>query len=410
MNSNEIYLGVGMFIAIVLALVFIIMFAKSKLVPDGEVTITINGGSQDPITAQPGDKLLGALANAGIFVSSACGGGGSCGQCRVDITEGGGEILPTELDHISKKEAKHGCRLSCQVSIKQDMNIELEEEIFGVKKWDCEVISNDNKATFIKELKLQIPNGESVPFKAGGYIQIEAPAHHVKYKDFDVPEEYKGDWNHFGFFDVESKVDEETIRAYSMANYPEEEGIIMLNVRIATPPPRNLSLPAGKMSSYIWSLKPGDKATISGPFGEFFAKETDAEMVFIGGGAGMAPMRSHIFDQLRRLKSKRKMTFWYGARSLREMFYVEDFDMLQKENDNFTWHVALSDPQPEDNWEGDTGFIHNVLLENYLKDHPAPEDCEFYMCGPPMMNAAVINMLKDLGVEDENIMLDDFGG
>ena len=408
--SNEIFLGVGMFIAIVLALVFIIMFAKSKLVPEGEVTITINGGAQESITAQPGDKLLGALANAGIFVSSACGGGGSCGQCRVDITAGGGEILPTELDHISKKEAKHGCRLSCQVSIKQDMNIELEEEIFGVKKWECEVISNDNKATFIKELVLRIPNGESVPFRAGGYIQIEAPPHHVKYKDFDVPEEYRGDWERFGFFNIESKVEDETIRAYSMANYPEEEGIIMLNVRVASPPPNNLSLPAGKMSSYIWSLKEGDKATISGPFGEFFAKDTQAEMVFVGGGAGMAPMRSHIFDQLRRLKATRKMTFWYGARSSREMFYVEDFDMLQKENDNFTWHVALSDPQPEDNWTGDTGFIHNVLLENYLKDHPAPEDCEFYMCGPPMMNAAVINMLKELGVEDENIMLDDFGG
>ena len=290
------------------------------------------------------------------------------------------------------------------------MKIELEEEIFGVKKWDCEVISNDNKATFIKELKLKIPNGESVPFRAGGYIQIEAPAHHVKYKDYDIPEEYRADWERFGFFDIESKVDDETIRAYSMANYPEEEGIIMLNVRIATPPPNNLSLPAGKMSSYIWSLKEGDKATISGPFGEFFAKETDAEMVFIGGGAGMAPMRSHIFDQLRRLKSTRKISFWYGARSLREMFYVEDFDELAKENDNFDWHVALSDAQPEDNWTGATGFIHNVLLENYLKDHPAPEDCEFYMCGPPVMNAAVINMLKDLGVEDENIMLDDFGG
>jgi len=288
------------------------------------------------------------------------------------------------------------------------MEIELEESVFGVKKWDCEVISNDNKATFIKELKLKIPNGESVPFRAGGYIQIEAPAHHVKYKDFDIPEEYRGDWERFGFFDIESKVDEETIRAYSMANYPEEEGIIMLNVRIATPPPNNLSLPAGKMSSYIWSLKEGDKATISGPFGEFFAKETENEMVFVGGGAGMAPMRSHIFDQLRRLKSKRKMSFWYGARSLREMFYTEDFDELAAENDNFEWHVALSDPQPEDNWEGYTGFIHQV--ENYLKDHPAPEDCEFYMCGPPMMNAAVINMLKDLGVEDENIMLDDFGG
>ena len=410
MNSIEIYLGVGMFIAIVLALVFIIMFAKSKLVPSGDVKITINNDPDKVITTSPGGKLLGALAESGIFVSSACGGGGSCGQCRVDIKAGGGEILPTELDHISKREAKEGCRLSCQVAIKQDMDIELPEEVFGVKKWDCEVISNNNEATFIKELKLAIPDGESVPFRAGGYIQIEAPAHHIKYKEFDIPEEYRPDWERFGFFDVESKVDEETIRAYSMANYPEEEGIIMLNVRIATPPPQNLSLPAGKMSSYIWSLKPGDKVTISGPFGEFFAKDTDAEMVFVGGGAGMAPMRSHIFDQLRRIKTDRKITFWYGARSLREMFYVEDFDMLQKENDNFTWHVALSDPQPEDNWEGDTGFIHNVLLENYLKDHPAPEDCEFYMCGPPMMNAAVINMLKELGVEDENIMLDDFGG
>ncbi|MFC6440937.1 NADH:ubiquinone reductase (Na(+)-transporting) subunit F [Bowmanella sp. JS7-9] len=409
-NPTEIYLGVGMFIAIVVVLVMIIAFAKSKLVPTGDVTILINDDPNKAITAQPGSKLLGALANAGIFVSSACGGGGSCGQCRVHIHEGGGEILPTELDHISKREAREGCRLSCQVAVKQDMKIELEEEIFGIKKWECTVISNDNKATFIKELKLGIPEGEDVPFRAGGYIQIEAPAHHVKYKEFDIPAEYRGDWERFGFFNIESKVDDETIRAYSMANYPEEKGIIMLNVRIATPPPNNLSLPAGKMSSYIWSLKPGDKVTISGPFGEFFAKDTDAEMVFVGGGAGMAPMRSHIFDQLRRLKSSRKMSFWYGARSKREMFYVEDFDMLAAENDNFEWHVALSDPQPEDNWEGYTGFIHNVLFENYLKDHPAPEDCEFYMCGPPMMNAAVINMLKNLGVEDENILLDDFGG
>lgn len=410
MNQIEIYLGVGMFIAIVLALVFIIMFAKSKLVPEGDVQILVNGDPEKAITASPGGKLLGALADSGIFVSSACGGGGSCGQCHVHIKSGGGEILPTELDHISKRDAKDGLRLSCQVAIKQDMEIELPEEIFGVKKWDCEVISNNNEATFIKELKLAIPDGESVPFRAGGYIQIEAPPHHIKYSDFDVPDEYRPDWNHFGFFDVESKVDEETIRAYSMANYPEEEGIIMLNVRIATPPPNNLSLPAGKMSSFIWSLKEGDKVTISGPFGEFFAKDTDAEMVFVGGGAGMAPMRSHIFDQLRRIKTDRKMSFWYGARSKREMFYVEDFDMLAAENDNFDWHVALSDPQPEDNWEGDTGFIHNVLLENYLKDHPAPEDCEFYMCGPPMMNMAVIKMLEDMGVEPENIMLDDFGG
>ncbi|WAJ71141.1 NADH:ubiquinone reductase (Na(+)-transporting) subunit F [Catenovulum adriaticum] len=407
---QEIILGVGMFTAMVLALVAIILFAKSKLVSSGDVTILINDDPDKAITAKPGDKLLGALANAGIFVSSACGGGGSCGQCRVDVKDGGGDILPTELDHITKGEAREGCRLSCQVSIKNDMKIELEEEIFGIKKWECEVISNDNKATFIKELKLQIPDGESVPFRAGGYIQIEAPAHHVKYADFDIPDEYRPDWERFGFFKLESKVDDETIRAYSMANYPEEEGIIMLNVRIATPPPNNLSLPCGIMSSYIWSLKEGDKVTISGPFGEFFAKETDAEMVFVGGGAGMAPMRSHIFDQLRRLKSKRKMSFWYGARSSREMFYVEDFDMLAEENDNFEWHVALSDPQPEDNWEGYTGFIHTVLYDNYLKDHEAPEDCEFYMCGPPMMNSAVINLLKDLGVEDENILLDDFGG
>lgn len=406
----DIILGVVMFTLIVLALVLVILFAKSKLVPTGDVTIDINDDPEKAIVTQPGGKLLGALAGAGVFVSSACGGGGSCGQCRVKIKEGGGDILPTELDHITKGEAREGERLSCQVAVKQDMKIELPEEIFGVKKWECEVISNDNKATFIKELKLRIPDGESVPFRAGGYIQIEAPPHHIKYSDFDIPEEYREDWEKFNLFRYESKVDEEIIRAYSMANYPEEEGIIMLNVRVATPPPRNPDVPPGQMSSYIWSLKPGDKCTISGPFGEFFAKDTDAEMVFIGGGAGMAPMRSHIFDQLKRLNSDRKITFWYGARSKREMFYVEDFDMLQEQNDNFKWYCALSDPLPEDNWDGYTGFIHNVLYENYLKDHEAPEDCEYYMCGPPMMNAAVIGMLKDLGVEDENILLDDFGG
>ncbi|MGB2742625.1 MAG: NADH:ubiquinone reductase (Na(+)-transporting) subunit F [Cognaticolwellia sp.] len=405
-----IILGVSMFTVIVLALVMVILFAKSKLVSSGDVTISINGDPEKSVVTAAGGKLLGALADQGIFIPSACGGGGTCGQCRVEIHSGGGDILPTESGHINKREAKEGCRLACQVAVKQDMDIVLEDEIFGVQQWECEVISNDNQATFIKELKLQIPNGESVPFKAGGYIQIEAPAHHVKYSDFDIDDQYKGDWNHFGFFDVESKVDEPTLRAYSMANYPEEEGIIMLNVRIATPPPGRLHLPAGKMSSYIFSLKAGDKVTISGPFGEFFAKETDNEMVFIGGGAGMAPMRSHIFDQLKRLHSKRKMSFWYGARSKREMFYEDDYNGLAADNDNFNWHVALSDPQPEDNWDGMTGFIHNVLYENYLKDHEAPEDCEYYMCGPPMMNAAVIHMLKDLGVEDENIMLDDFGG
>ncbi|PVZ82993.1 NADH:ubiquinone reductase (Na(+)-transporting) subunit F [Serratia sp. S1B] len=406
----EIILGVFMFTGIVMVLALLILFAKSKLVNTGDITIEVNGDKDKSFTAPAGDKLLNMLSSQGVFVSSACGGGGSCGQCRVVISEGGGDILPTELSHISKREAKEGCRLACQVNVKQSMKIELPEEIFGVKKWDCEVISNDNKATFIKELKLQIPDGEDVPFRAGGYIQIEAPPHEVDYADFDVPQEYREDWDKFNLFRFRSVVKEHSVRAYSMANYPDEKGIIMLNVRIAPPPPNKPDAPPGIMSSYIWSLKAGDKVTISGPFGEFFAKETDAEMVFIGGGAGMAPMRSHIFDQLKRLKSKRKMTFWYGARSLREMFYEDDFNHLQEENENFTWHVALSDPLPEDNWTGYTGFIHNVLLENYLKNHPAPEDCEFYMCGPPMMNAAVIKMLKDLGVEDENIMLDDFGG
>lgn len=376
------------------------------------MTYSINDDPEKAITLPAGGKLLGALASKGIFVSSACGGGGSCGQCIVKVKTGGGEILPTELSHITKREAKEGYRLACQVNVKSSMEVELPEEIFGVKKWECTVISNDNKATFIKELKLQIPEGEEVPFRAGGYIQIEAPAHTVRYEDYKalIDEEYHEDWNKFNLWRYVSKVDEPIIRAYSMASYPEEKGIIMLNVRIATPPPNNPDVPPGQMSSYIWSLKPGDKVTISGPFGEFFAKDTDAEMVFIGGGAGMAPMRSHIFDQLKRLKSKRKMTFWYGARSKREMFYVEDFDGLQAENDNFKWYVALSDPQPGDNWDGYTGFIHNVLYENYLKDHEAPEDCEYYMCGPPIMNASVIKMLKDLGVEDENILLDDFGG
>lgn len=404
--------GIVVFTALVLVLAVLILVAKSKLVDSGDITISINDDPSKAITLPAGGKLLGALASKGIFVSSACGGGGSCGQCMVKVKSGGGEILPTELSHITKREAKEGYRLACQVNVKNSMDVELPEEIFGVKKWECTVISNDNKATFIKELKLKIPEGEEVPFRAGGYIQIEAPAHVVKYEDYKplIDEEYHEDWNKFNLWRYVSKVDEPIIRAYSMASYPEEKGIIMLNVRIATPPPNNPDVPPGQMSSYIWSLKPGDKVTISGPFGEFFAKDTDAEMVFIGGGAGMAPMRSHIFDQLKRLKSKRKMTFWYGARSKREMFYVEDFDGLQAENENFKWYVALSDPQPGDDWEGYTGFIHNVLYENYLKNHEAPEDCEYYMCGPPIMNASVIKMLKDLGVEDENILLDDFGG
>ena len=407
---QEIILGVVMFTVIVLALVVLILAAKSKLVSSGNITIAINDDPEKSVTTSAGGKLLGALAANGIFVSSACGGGGTCGQCRCKVLSGGGDVLPTEMNHLSKREAKAGERLACQVTVRQDMAIELPEEIFGIKKWQCTVLSNDNVATFIKELKLAIPQGEAVPFRAGGYIQIEAEPHHVKFADFDVPPMYRGDWDRFKLFELESIVKEPISRAYSMANYPDEKGLIMLNVRIATPPFNNMSAPPGQMSSYIWSLKPGDKVTISGPFGEFFAKQTQAEMVFIGGGAGMAPMRSHIFDQLKRLASTRKISFWYGARSVREMFYVEDFDRLAAECPNFSWHVALSDPQPEDNWQGYTGFIHNVLYEHYLRDHEAPEECEFYMCGPPVMNAAVIKMLKDLGVEDDNILLDDFGG
>ncbi|OOY34454.1 NADH:ubiquinone reductase (Na(+)-transporting) subunit F [Solemya velum gill symbiont] len=404
----EISLGVVLFTVIVIALVFVILAAKSKLVPSGDIAILINGEKE--IHTSPGGKLLQALADAGIFVPSACGGGGTCAQCRCKVFEGGGSILPTEESHISKREAASGERLSCQVAVKQPMKIEVPEEVFGVKKWECTVRSNDNVATFIKELVLELPDGEAVDFRAGGYIQIESPPYHAKFTDFDIDEEYREDWDRYNLWQYEANFKEESMRAYSMANYPEEQGIIMLNVRIATPPPHVPDAPPGIMSSYIFNLKPGDKVMISGPFGEFFAKETDAEMVFIGGGAGMAPMRSHIFDQLRRLNSKRKMSFWYGARSKREMFYVEDFDMLAAENSNFQWHVALSDPQPEDNWDGYQGFIHEVLYNEYLKDHPAPEDCEYYMCGPPVMNAAVIQMLKDLGVEDENILLDDFGG
>ncbi|WP_299974949.1 NADH:ubiquinone reductase (Na(+)-transporting) subunit F [uncultured Pseudoteredinibacter sp.] len=403
-----IILGVVMFTVIVIALVFIILGARAKLVNSGDVNIEING--EKTLTVPAGGKLLQTLAGNGLFLPSACGGGGTCAQCKCVVNSGGGSMLPTEESHFTKRDAAEGWRLSCQTPVKQDMVIEVPEDVFGVKQWECTVESNPNMATFIKELTLKLPEGENVDFRAGGYVQLECPPHHVKFSDFDIEDEYRGDWEHFGFFNLESKVDEPVIRAYSMANYPEEKGVVKFNIRIATPPPRTEGLPPGQMSSYVFSLKPGDTITVYGPFGEFFAKDTDNEMVFIGGGAGMAPMRSHIFDQLKRLQSKRKMSFWYGARSLREMFYDDEYDMLARENDNFEWHVALSDPQPEDNWEGLTGFIHNVLYEQYLKDHPAPEDCEYYMCGPPMMNAAVIAMLKDLGVEDENILLDDFGG
>ena len=407
MDMTILY-GVGMFTAIVLALVMVILAARSRLVSSGNVSIQING--EKTIEVPAGGKLLQTLADANLFLASACGGGGTCAQCKCQVSDGGGSMLPTEESHFTRRQAHDGWRLSCQTQVKQDMRIQIPEEVFGVKQWECTVESNDNVATFIKELVLRLPEGETVDFRAGGYVQLECPPHNVDFDNFDIGEEYKGDWERFGFFKYGSASQDTTIRAYSMANYPEEKGIVKFNIRIATPPPGSEGIPPGIMSSWAFDLKPGDKITVYGPFGEFFAKETEAEMVFIGGGAGMAPMRSHLFDQLKRLKTQRKISFWYGARSLKEMFYVEDYDGLQAENENFTWHTALSDPQPEDNWDGLTGFIHNVLFEEYLKNHPAPEDCEYYMCGPPMMNAAVIKMLVDLGVERDNIFLDDFGG
>lgn len=410
MDVTTIAGGVAMFTAVIMALVLVIQYARSHLVSSGDVRIEINGDPERTITVPAGGKLLQTLAEKGIFLSSACGGGGTCAQCRCHVMEGGGAILPVEEGHFTRGEIRDHARLACQVPVKQDMKIEVEPEFFGVKQWDCTVVSNDNVATFIKELVLKIPDGESVDFRAGGYVQLECPPHVVDYKDFDIPDEYRGDWDRFKIFDNVSKVEDTVIRAYSMANYPEERGLIKFNIRVASPPPGRKDIPPGKMSSWVFSLKAGDKVKVSGPYGEFFAKETANEMVFIGGGAGMAPMRSHIFDQLKRLNSQRKISFWYGARSLRETFYVEEFDELARKHENFSWHLALSDPLPEDNWTGPTGFIHNVVYDHYLKDHPAPEDCEFYMCGPPMMNASVIKMLKDLGVEDEHIMLDDFGG
>jgi len=402
-------LGMLVFTLVILLLVVIILFSRSWLVPKGKLNIIINDETDNPIQTGAGTKLLGALAEEKIFVSSACGGGGTCAQCKVVVLEGGGELLPTETAHVSRKEAREGVRLSCQVPVKQDMKIHLPPEVFNAKEWVCTVRSNENVATFIKELVLELPEGETIDFRAGGYIQISCPPHILQYDAFDIPDQFRQDWEAFRLFELESRVDEPAVRAYSMANYPPENNIIMLNVRVATPPAGRNDIPPGIMSSWIFNLKPGDPVTISGPFGEFFAKETENEMVFIGGGAGMAPMRSHIFDQLKRIKSTRKISFWYGARSLREAFYVEEFDELAATHDNFEWHLALSEPLPEDRWEGPTGFIHQVVLENYLRHHPAPEDCEFYICGPPMMNTAVLDMLDNLGVEAENILLDDFG-
>ena len=404
----QIVLGVGVFTGIILLLVLIILLARTRLVASGSVALLIN--DEREVQSSAGVKLMTALADAGLFVPSACGGGGTCGQCKVTVLEGGTEILPTERAHISRKDAARGVRLSCQTVVKQAMRLEVPDEVFGVKRWECRVRSNANVATFIKELVLELPPGEELDFRAGGYIIIDAPPHDISFADFDVEPQFRPDWDHYRLWRYRSKTTETVSRAYSMANYPLEEGLVMLNVRIATPPPgAGPAVPPGIVSSFIFSLKPGDKVVVSGPFGEFFARDTGAEMVFVGGGAGMAPMRSHIFDQLERIRTGRKITFWYGARSLRELFYKDDFDRLQREHPNFSWRVALSDPLPDDRWDGPTGFIHQVLYDEYLRDHPAPEACEYYMCGPPVMTAAVIGMLDSLGVDEDHILMDDFG-
>ncbi|GMR24525.1 MAG: NADH:ubiquinone reductase (Na(+)-transporting) subunit F [Acidobacteriota bacterium] len=408
---TTVVLGVFMFTTMIVTLVVVLMLARRELVATGDVTITVNDDPDKALTTAAGGTLLGTLSANRIFIPSACGGKGSCGVCTVKVLEGGGAMLPTETTHINRGDAREGIRLACQVKVKQDLEIELPPEVFNVRKWKCKVRSNHNVATFIKELVLELPAGEAVPFRAGGYIQIERQSGTIDYKNFDIEEEYREDWDKYDLWRYTSTVEpgDEVVRAYSMASYPEEKGIIMLNVRIASPPPRMPDVPPGKMSSYIFDLKPGDEVTISGPYGEFFAKDTDSEMIYIGGGAGMAPLRSHIFDLFNRIHTKRKVSFWYGARSLREGFYEDDFDKIASENDNFKWHLALSEPLPEDNWSGYTGFIHQVLYDHYLKDHDSPEDVEYYLCGPPLMLKACFDMLDSLGVEPENILYDDFG-
>lgn len=406
----EIGFGVFTFTALVMLLVAVILAARAKLVASGSVQIDINDDPAKRIEAAPGNKLLGALASEGIFLSSACGGGGTCGLCKCRVLDGGGDVLPTEAEKLTRQEIREGWRLSCQVAVKQDMKVQVPQEFFDIAKLECTVLSNDNVATFIKELVLKLPENVEMDFRAGGYVQIAVPRFKARFADFDIPAKYREDWERFKLFDLELESREpEVVRAYSMANYPEERGVLKFNIRIASPPPGDMSVPPGIASTFIFSRKPGDKVTVFGPFGEFYARETGNEMVFIGGGAGMAPLRAHIFDQLRRLKSKRKISFWYGARSLREAFYVEEFDTLARENDNFQWHLALSDPLPEDQWTGAKGFIHQVVQEKFLNQHPAPEDCEYYLCGPPPMLAATMKMLHDMGVERENILFDDFG-
>lgn len=413
MNLTTIITAAIIFLVIIWLLVAILLYARKKMVPEGKVKITIN--QEKEIEHERGCSLLQALSDEKVFVPSACGGGGSCGTCKGKVLSGGGEILPTELAHISRKQAAEHYRLFCQVKVREDMEIEIPKEFFGIKKWKCTVQSNNNVATFIKQLVLKLPDGEKMNFKSGGYIQIDIPACTVDYKNIDVDEQYRADWQRMGLFDLKMKNSADTVRAYSMANYPAEDDIVMLNVRIATPPFNRKKgcmekVNPGIASSFIYNLKPGDEVMVSGPYGEFFVEDTDREMMFIGGGAGMAPMRSHIFDQFKTKHTNRKTTFWYGGRSLKELFYMDEFQKIADENDNFEFHVALSDALPEDHWTGPTGFIHNVILENYLKNHPNPEDIEYYICGPPMMLQAVLKMLDNLSVTPEMIHYDDFGG
>ncbi|MCT4615780.1 MAG: NADH:ubiquinone reductase (Na(+)-transporting) subunit F [Marinifilaceae bacterium] len=411
-NATVIGISVAVFLLVILLLVSILLFAKKKLTPSGEVSIDINGDQQ--LTVDPGNTLLGTLGEQKIFLPSACGGGGTCAMCKCQVHEGAGSILPTETGYFTRKEIQNNWRLACQVKVKDNLKLEIPQEVLGIKKWECEVISNRNVATFIKEFVVKLPEGETLDFKSGGYIQIDVPKVDVDFKDMEIEDEYREDWDNFNMFDLKMKNPEPTYRAYSMANHPAEGNIVMLNIRIATPPWDRVNngwenVNPGICSSYIFSRKPGDKVTVSGPYGEFFIKETENEMMFIGGGAGMAPMRSHIFHLFQTAKTGRKATFWYGARSLKEVFYAEQFDAIAKEFPNFSWHLALSEPLPEDNWEGPTGFIHQVIYDEYLSKHDEPEDIEYYLCGPPMMNSAVNTMLYELGVPDEMIAFDDFG-
>jgi len=399
------------FLIIIILLVIMLLFARDKLTPKGDVTLLIN---ERDLVVSPGSNLLTTLSGSGIYLPSACGGGGTCGLCRCQIFEGGGSILPTETGFFTRKEQQNHWRLACQVKIREDLKIKLPESVLGIKKWECEVVSNSNVATFIKEFVVKLPEGESLDFLPGGYIQIDVPRYETRYSDFVIEDEYKRDWDKFKMWDLKIKNTEETFRAYSMANYPAEKNLIKLNIRIASPPWDNarkqfMNVPPGICSSYIFSLKKGDKVSISGPYGEFHIKDTNREMVYIGGGAGMAPLRSHIFHLFKTLRTKRTVSYWYGARSLREVFYEAEFRAIEKEFPNFKFHLALSEPLPEDNWTGLTGFIHKVLLDNYLSRHEEPEDIEYYFCGPPVMNDAVVKMLDSLGVPQENIAFDDFG-